>query len=294
MRSRCGGRPGSMSFFVWMMVNCRRPAASFMPCSIPMLPAANGQLFSQHRDLLEVLKAADRAKLLMRQILTFSRQNGREKCPVQVGLIVKEALKLLRASLPSTIEIEQSIAPIDEVVLGDATQIHQVMMNLCTNAYHAMPQGGVLRVSLQKTDLAAENSWQLPAGPYLKLQVCDTGTGIEPAILERIFDPYFTTKDADSGTGLGLSMVRGIIDGLQGKISVASRLGEGTTFTLLLPCRQFVEEEIEDVMEVSEVRGNEHILLVDDEVSLANLGKEYLEDFGYRVTSQTSSLAALQ
>ncbi len=248
----------------------------------------------QHRDLLEVLNAADRAKLLVRQILTFSRQGGQEKCPVQVGLIVKEALKLLRASLPSTIEIEQSIAPIDEVVLGDATQIHQVMMNLCTNAYHAMPKGGVLRVSLQKTDLGAANFWQLPAGPYLELQVCDTGTGIEAAILERIFDPYFTTKDAETGTGLGLSMVRGIIDGLQGKISVAGRLGEGTTFTILLPCRLFVEEEIEDIMEVTEVWGNEHILLVDDEMSLVVVGKEYLEDFGYRVTIQTGSSAALR
>ncbi len=248
----------------------------------------------EQTDMREVLKAAERAKQLVRQILTFSRKSGIEKQPVQVDLIIQEVLQLIRASFPSTINVVQSLVVCGESILADATQVHQVLMNLCTNAYHAMPSGGTLSVSLGKCELAEQNDWGLAAGPYLELKVKDTGTGIDPELLERIFDPYFTTKDVDNGTGLGLSVVRGIITSLGGQIRVSSCLEKGTCFTLMLPCLQ--EENVPQGFEVdsADITGEGNIMLVDDETSLALLGKEFLEDLGYNVIAQTSSLAALE
>jgi PAS domain S-box-containing protein len=248
----------------------------------------------EKQDLQEVLKASERAKQLVRQILTFSRKGEQVKEPIPLDLMTRDVLRLMRASLPSTIEIVTQLHAEGETILGDATQVHQVLMNLCTNAYHAMLEGGTLTVTLDRTVLDAKNLWGLKPDSYLELIIADTGSGIDPEIIDRIFDPYFTTKDVDTGTGLGLSMVHGIVTGLGGYIDVDSVVGDGSRFRLLFPCHPG-SEGTQQLSEFTPVTGgSEHILFVDDEVSLARLGKEYLEDFGYQVTQQTSSLAALQ
>ncbi|NOY12690.1 MAG: PAS domain-containing protein [Deltaproteobacteria bacterium] len=245
-------------------------------------------------DLQEVLNAADRAKLLVRQILTFSRKSEQAQKPVHLDRVVREVQHLIRASLPSTIEIVTRLQTTEKTILGDATQIHQVLMNLCTNAYHAMPDGGTLTITLEKKQLGEENPWELRSGGYLQLLVTDTGRGISPDVIDKIFDPYFTTKDIDTGTGLGLSVVCGIVIGAGGFIDVESVLGEGTRFRILLPVYQPLAKTAADEKVTAVTGGSEHILFVDDEVNLARLGRDFLEDLGYRVTIQTSSLAALQ
>ena len=193
------------------------------------------------KHLQAILKATDRAISLVRQILTFSRKTDQEQKPVMPKIVIKEAVKLLRASLPSTIEIRQNIRS-DSVVIADPTQIHQVVMNLCTNAGYAMQEhGGSLEVSLVDVDLDAESAEQYPGlspGRHIKLLVADTGSGISPEIIERIFDPFFTTKPHGEGTGLGLSVVHGIIESCGGAISVHSEPGRGTTFEIYLPVIQ--------------------------------------------------------
>jgi two-component system, sensor histidine kinase and response regulator len=249
-----------------------------------------------HENLLEVLRAAHRAKELVKQILAFSRQVGQERQPVSVGLLTKETLKLLRASLPTTIEIRSRIDG-EAVVFGDPTQIHQVLMNLCSNAGHAMREhGGVLEVEVRDLELTAEAMLaqsNLEPGPYVELTVKDTGCGIDAAILDRIFDPFFTTKDASEGTGLGLAVVHGIVTGYGGTIEVSSTPQNGTVFQVLLPAvksRAAVEAATEEVLP----GGTERILLVDDEPSLATVGQNVLQRLGYRVIFQTSSLAAVE
>jgi PAS domain S-box-containing protein len=248
------------------------------------------------RDFLNnVLKAADRAKNLVQQILTFSRQHELERKAVRVTLIVKEALHLLRSSLPATIEIRKHICDAQCMVFADPTQIHQVLMNLCTNAAHAMREkGGVLSVSLEEVVMSADDTMdgKLKAGHYLRLNVVDTGKGIPPAIKERIFEPYFTTKSADEGTGLGLAMVHGIIRGLNGHIEVESEVGTGTTFTAYLPVIKQENVLSSDSLDAIPT-GNEKIMFLDDEESLADLGKQMLEQLGYRVVARTSSEEAL-
>ena len=246
--------------------------------------------------LEEVLKAAGRAKDLVKQILAFSRLNDQEKKPVQVGLIVKEVMKMLRASLPSTIEIELNVAS-KAAMLCDPTQIHQVLMNLCTNAAHAMrDQGGVLKVSLTDTRLESESipphSALIP-GPYLELSVMDTGHGIDPSILERIFDPFFTTKEQGVGTGLGLSVVHGIVKSHGGAIEVESLPGGGTTFRLLLPALE--SAQMSDEVDLEPLpHGRERILVVDDEPSLAHATMQMLERLGYEVECRMSGTEALE
>ena len=250
------------------------------------------------RNLDQVLKAGFRAKDLVRQILTFSRQAEQEKKPVQITPIIKEALKLLRSTLPTTIEICQkiTISPGGDVVCADPTKIHQVLMNLCTNAAHAMRvKGGILNVELSETCYLSPDSehLDLDEGSYLCLIVSDTGHGMDAAVIERIFDPYFTTKATGEGTGLGLSVVQGIIKNHGGKITVRSEPGKGTTFYVFLPR---LEEEASPEIQTTETvpTGNERILFVDDEEVLVDLGKEILEPLGYKVTTKTSSLEALQ
>ncbi len=250
------------------------------------------------RDLDQVLKAGARAKDLVKQILTFSRQAEQERKPMQIAPTVKEALQLLRSSLPSTIEIRQTVAvsPEDGVVMADPTQIHQVLMNLCTNAAHAMrSKGGVLSVSMAETVVdggLVTRCPELKEGPYLALTVSDTGVGMNPAIMERIFDPYFTTKKKGEGTGMGLALVRGIVRNHGGAVTVSSKPGKGTTFRVYLPK---VAESVETASESSSdlARGRERVLFVDDEKSLAALGKEILESLGYSVTAMESSTEAL-
>jgi len=251
-----------------------------------------------YQNIIGVLEAGNRAKDLVQQILAFSRHSEHERKLIQPGSIIKEALKMLRASLPSTIEIQQNITAESGVILADPTQIHQIVMNLCTNAYQAMEEtGGVLTVSLAEIEYEASGmgkDTELASGKYLQLTVSDTGQGMESHVMERIFDPYFTTKKPGEGTGLGLAVVHGIVKGHGGSISVESEVGEGTTFQVLLP-------RIEQTKKMAEIEepglipaGNERILLVDDDESLADTGKEMLEHLGYKVVIRTSSIEALE
>jgi PAS domain S-box-containing protein len=253
---------------------------------------------SQLKDNLnEILKGSNRAKDLVKQILAFSRQNGQEKKPIQIDPIVREVLKMLRASLPTTVEIRQHIVKDVGIVKADPTQIHQVLMNLCTNASHAMSEsGGILEVRLANVEVddpaVTLNSDILP-GKFLKLTVNDTGCGMPHDVLERIFDPYFTTKEKGLGTGLGLAVVHGILKSYGGTITVESKPGEGSSFNVFIPR---IEKEVtaEPVSSEELPTGSERILFVDDEQALVNLGKQMLEKLGYEAVIRTSSVEALE
>jgi PAS domain S-box-containing protein len=243
-----------------------------------------------------VLKAAIRATELVKQILSFSRQTEQDKTVVRVQIIVKEVLKLIRAGLPSNIRIEPSIGNTCPPVLADATQLYQVTMNLITNAYHAMETtGGVLGVSLKTVLVEAgeETDIHLVPGTYICLSVSDTGPGIDAFILDRIFEPYFTTKPEGKGTGLGLSISHAIVQSCGGDILVDSRVGQGTTFRVYLPSA--IEGEAMPVPEIQEdIRGgNEHILVVDDEEPILYMLTLMLKKLGYQVTVSLSSTEAL-
>lgn len=245
----------------------------------------------------QILKAGKRAKDLVKQILVFSRQTMREKQPVRINILVKESLQLLRASLPRTIEIRQKIAAKDDLVLADPSQIHQLMMNLCTNAHHAMRgKGGVLGVTLHRVNLnekEAATHQDLKPGSYLKLTVSDTGHGMDNQTIKRVFEPYFTTKPKEVGTGLGLSVVDGIVREHGGAILVQSKKGKGSTFTVFLPQFEMDQEgEFEILQPIP--RGTERILLVDDEKAIADLGTRLIGHLGYRVTAMTNSIEAIE
>ncbi|MEW6261803.1 MAG: PAS domain S-box protein [Thermodesulfobacteriota bacterium] len=246
----------------------------------------------------EVLRAGHRATDLVSQILAFSRQSEQTRTLVQVVPLVKEALKLLRASLPTTITIRQNIAvPADGgLLLADPTQIHQVLMNLCINAADAMREkGGTLEISLvqEKLDSGGALSPDLKPGLYLKLTVSDSGQGMELKILERIFDPFFTTKAPGKGTGMGLAVVHGIVKSHGGAITVRSEPGKGTTFQVFLPeAEGKISSESSAAAEPP--TGSERILFIDDEESLVKLAQEMLENLGYRATVKINSLAALE
>ncbi len=249
------------------------------------------------RYLDQVLKASDRAKALVTQILTFSRQSSQEKKPLSVTPIFKEVLKLLRSSLPSNIQIRQNFSCPNDAVHADPTQIYQVLMNLCTNAAHAMrEEGGILEVTLEPEHIPNPHmhyEYNLKQGDYTKLTVRDNGCGMEPSTIEHIFEPFFTTKKEGEGTGLGLSVVYGIVKDHGGTIHVASQRDKGTTFTVLLPLieRETMPRE-ETVLPIPKGRG--HILLVDDEEALARMSREMLTSLGYDVTLRYSSLDALE
>ena len=247
-------------------------------------------------DIDQVIKAGNRAKELVKQILAFSRQSEATKLPVQPAPIITEAIKMLRASLPTTITIEQDIDSEAGVILADPTQIHQILMNLGTNAFHAMEiNGGTLTISLHKKTLHQEDlgsEKHMRPGRFVQFSIKDTGVGIAPEILNRIFDPYFTTKEVGKGTGMGLAMVHGIVQSYGGSITCNSQLGKGTIFQIMLPV---VETDFLQETEPTELIpvGREHILLVDDEEMLIELSKVMLERLGYRVTTRTSSIEAL-
>jgi signal transduction histidine kinase/ActR/RegA family two-component response regulator len=250
------------------------------------------------KDLGEVLKASNRAKELVKQILTFSRQTEEERKPVQVQLIIKEALKLMRSSLPSTIEIRQKINPGCGMVLAEPTQIHQVLMNLCTNAYHAMRDtGGILGVELEEKEITSHDylsNFLSTPGRYLRLAISDTGHGIDQEQVERIFEPYFTTKEMGEGTGLGLSVVHSIVKGCQGHITVYSEVGKGTTFHVYLPAIENEESVMAGNVAKQVVHGDgEMILVVDDEESVLMVEQVLLKRLGYRVIGMMSSVEAL-
>jgi PAS domain S-box-containing protein len=254
---------------------------------------------SPTRELLDVvLKSGYRGKNLVKQILTFSCQGEQERKPVQVEMIVHECLRLLRASLPASIELHCRMGEKLGMVLADPTQVHQIVMNLCTNAGHAMRQtGGALEISLADTDLesgAIAGFPDLPPGPYLKLTVRDTGHGMDRATMERIFDPFFTTKQKSEGTGLGLSVIHGIVRNHGGAIAVASEPGSGSTFTVYLPRIERGAGKVEEECPSPVERGQERILLVDDEPDVAFSGGKMLERLGYDVVVKRDGREALE
>jgi len=248
--------------------------------------------------LRKVLLAGNRAAALVQQILTFSRQRDLERKPLQITLVIKEALKMLRASLPSTIQIQQDIKSHSGMVMADPTQVHQVLMNLCTNAGHAMREsGGVLGVSISDADIDSESaglSQGINPGPYVKLTISDTGHGMDRAVLDRIFDPYFTTKKPGEGTGLGLAVMHGIVSGYGGGVVVESEPGKGTTFHVYLPRMDMAKEAVKIESVEPLPTGRERILFVDDEQILLDVGESMLEHLGYEVVTETSSIEALE
>jgi PAS domain S-box-containing protein len=250
------------------------------------------------KNLQEVLNAANRARELVIQILTFSRQAEKEKKPVHLHVLIKETLKLLRSSIPTTIEIRESIDSNCDTISANPTQIHQIVMNLCTNAYHAMRhRGGILSVSLSETNISPDTGMPDPnmaPGRYLRLDVSDTGTGIEKNKLENIFDPYYTTKPKDEGTGLGLSVVHGIVTSHSGHIGVSSEPGRGTTFHVYLPVISTHHETLEAPVRSEKVLGGtERILLIDDEEIIGRIVTEQLKSYGYQVIAFTNGLEAM-
>lgn len=247
-------------------------------------------------NLQEVLRAGARAKDLVKQILAFSRQSEQERKPIQVKPIIEEALKFLRASLPATIEIQQDLQN-DALVMADSIQIHQVILNLCTNAEHAMREkGGVMGVKLVEVKLGAGFKaihLNLKPGTYLELTVSDTGHGMPAHILDRIFEPFFTTKETGEGTGMGLSVVHGIVRSYEGAVIASSELGKGSVFRVYLPV---IDRQFKPIPAAEEAvpTGTEHILFVDDEPAIVNIGQQYLKSLGYQVTARTSGLEALK
>jgi len=249
-------------------------------------------------NLDKVLTSTFRAKDLVRQILAFSRQAVVARIPIKIQPLVKESLKIIRASIPSTITIKQNIDAQCRIVLADPTQIQQIIMNLCTNAFHAMEKtGGILAVTLKTTliDSATRlDGLQILPGEYVELTISDTGTGIEPEIITKIFDPYFTTKEIGKGTGLGLSITYGIIKSCEGSITVESTVGHGTTFHVYLPVLQKEAESKELTKSSNEtLGGKERILFVDDEELLVGMWGDMLERLGYTVLTLSNSSEAL-
>ncbi|MEE8430934.1 MAG: PAS domain S-box protein [Candidatus Desulfatibia sp.] len=259
------------------------------------------QEWSQVRlHLKDIQKASLRAKDIVYQLLSFARKTEQKRNTMTIAPVVKESLKLLRASAPSSIEIRHNIQEDVDAILTDATQINQVILNLGTNAVHAMPDGGILKCSLMNADLdeeAVSRHHGLSPGRYVKLTVSDTGHGIPPEVINRIFEPYFTTKDVGKGTGMGLSMVHGIVENHGGVISVDSEPGRGTIFSILFPAIGVVG--VEKVAEFERVGalpkgGNERILFIDDEESIVEVGKQRLKRLGYHVVTKTDPVETLE
>jgi CheY-like chemotaxis protein len=249
------------------------------------------------RYLALVLEASGRAKDLINQILMFSRESEQELRPINVSLPVKEALKLIRASVPATIEIRSKILS-RASALADPTQVHQIVMNLCTNAAHAMQaKGGQLEVNL--TDITIDHTDSrkrypdAKPGDYIRLTVCDQGYGIDAYHIHRIFDPFFTTKEKGEGTGMGLSVVHGIVKSYGGSIYVHSQPGEGSTFDILIPALESAVPD-ETALKKPIPGGRESILFVDDETMIVDIVEKMLTSFGYKVAVRTSAVEALE
>jgi signal transduction histidine kinase/ActR/RegA family two-component response regulator len=251
-------------------------------------------------NLQQIYQACDRAKEMVQQILTFSRKDIQEKAPIRLGQIITDAIGFLRGSLPTTIDIKYNIVGKDDTIFGNSTQIHQVILNLCTNAAHAMREkGGVLTIDLDEFihDSSVAITFRYAgAGRYLRLKVKDSGPGIDRNIIEKIFEPYFTTKKPGEGTGMGLAVVHGIVMDHKGDIAVESTSGEGTTFTVLFPAYQTVQgrKDVDAQIPTVPYKGNEKILLVDDEKIVIDILQTMLENFGYQVTARTSSIEAFE
>ncbi len=249
-------------------------------------------------NLNEIRTASLRARDVVKQLLSFSRKTDPKQRPVKLVQIVEDALKILRSSIPTSVEIHQNIPnDTDDTILADSTQINQVMINLFTNAAHAMEDGGgVITIGIENMDLDHVSAYIYPdlsPGRYVKLTVSDTGTGIDHEIKDRIFDPYFTTKEVGKGTGIGLSVVHGIVKSHNGAILVDSQFKKGTTFSIFFPVAEetvVIEAEPDDEFPT----GNERILIVDDEKSMADIGRKRLERLGYEVEARTDPMEALE
>lgn len=275
--------------------NILTPIFGFAHMALQGVPAES----PVHSDIQHIIKAAERARDLVRQILVFGRQGETAtRSPMQLTSVVKEAAQMMRAMLPSTIEIKTKIAANLGFIDGDPTQIHQILINLCTNASHAVnPARGLIEVRAQNEILDEEfchlHSSNLLPGKYVMISVKDNGQGMPPEVLERIFEPFFTTKPVGKGTGLGLSVVHGIVNSHKGEIFVDSKVGEGSQFRIFFPTivGQSTEIRAEQIMEPGK---GEHILLVDDEPENVRMETKALEHLGYRVTAFEHSPKALE
>jgi PAS domain S-box-containing protein len=245
--------------------------------------------------LEEIRTASFRAKALIRQLLSFARKTRLEKRPINIAPAIKESIKMLRASIPSSVEIRPKISDDIGIVHADPTQINQVLINLCTNAHHAMPDGGIIEITLENSQIDEILSAKHPGlrpGPYVHLVVSDSGHGISGDDVDQIFDPYFTTKDVGKGIGMGLAVVHGIVKEHNGVITVESELGKGTTFDVFLPVAE--KEAVVDIETREDFpTGNERILFVDDENAIVTLVRQRLERLGYKVKATTSPTEAL-
>ena len=282
-----GGIAHDFNNILGAIISCTEFALEDVPESSPT-----------REDLEHVLKASFRGKNLIKQILTFSRCSDEERHPVQAAPLVKECLKLLRSSLPANIEMRQNISLRSGMILADPTQIHQVIMNLCTNAAHAMREkGGTLDVSLSQVIVDPSTTaclQDIAAGPCVKLTISDTGHGMDRKTIERIFDPFFTTKNRGEGTGLGLSVVRGIVSSHGGAITVFSEPGAGTAFEVFFPAIEQPGDFEESPDGGAVPRGTERVLFVDDEEDLLYTGEKMLRRLGYEPVVFGNSIEALE
>ena len=248
-------------------------------------------------NLNQVKSAGERAKRLIQQILAFSRMGEQQRIALSITPLIKEALKFLKSTLPTSIEIRDYLEADPGIIEADATQIQQIVMNLCTNAEHAMrEEGGTLHVKLIRVEVDRQTALQhheLHTGPHVRLTVTDTGCGMEPETLEHIFDPYFTTKEVGEGTGLGLSVVHGIVNTHGGAITVKSEPGKGTTFHVYFPIIE-KEEKLQERSEGPLPTGNERILFVDDEQVIVYIGEKTLGQLGYDVVTKANGVDALE
>ena len=254
----------------------------------------------EQQRLGQLLSSCNRAADLVQQILTFSRKSKQDRKPLHITPLIRETLKLLRSTLPANIEIKRSFTcpPDEDVILADATQVHQILMNLCTNAAHAIgPNSGIMEITVSTKELGGDMIVSLypglSSGRYICLTVSDSGPGIAPDVLQRIFDPYFTTKGVGKGTGLGLAVVKGIVDSYNGSINVSSEPGFGTTFTLLFPLESLEHAGRQQPASSPIKTGQGRILLVDDEEMLLQVGGDILDSLGYEVFAMASSQEAL-
>lgn len=257
------------------------------------------------QNMAQIYKASQRARDLVKQVLRFARKEKKVLIPIKISRIMKEALKLLRSTLPTTIDIQCDINSQQDTVLADPTEIDQILMNLCTNASNAMEEnGGVLEVGLRNVECRMHVNTSevdekalvnLEPGRYLRLTVRDTGYGIEPQFMDKIFDPYFTTKEVGKGTGMGLALVHSIVQSYSGAITVHSEVGKGTSFHVYLP---LVERDLDDLDKAKDSgqfpKGTERILFVDDEEDVVDSIQQMLEKLGYKVTVRISSIEALE
>ncbi|MBU0679826.1 MAG: PAS domain-containing protein [Proteobacteria bacterium] len=274
--------------------NILTPILGYAEIALQSIPPAS----PLEADLQQVLLAANRAKELVKQILSFSRQSEADLQPLKIQFVLKEALKLIRSSIPANIEIKENINPDCSAIMADPTHVHQILMNLCTNAYQAMLEtGGILRVSLAEVEIGLHDlttKFNLTPGPHVLLEVTDSGPGIPKEIIDKIFEPYFTTKGKGKGTGLGLAVVHGIVKNYKGAITVYSEPGKGSVFRIYFPsiaAESALKQSDKD--STSLPRGKERILLVDDEVMIVALLEKMLSGLGYKISGFTNCEDAL-